>query len=140
RGCPTMTPRGDVPRPRGLPGASWPDWNVLTDTFAVSRPRLTPTPTLSLNTPGLEIGGGRYGLRRRSQAAVVRGDHAAGCLVGAAVGDVPRLLRLHRLYHLGGVPGRALPVRRLSLAALLARDLRRRRAQLVRRQAGLVAG
>ena len=95
----------------------------------LSMPRLTPPATSSASirlhrSTTFSQGERQYGLRR-SQPAILRGDSAAGCVVGAAAGRLPRALHLHRLRDLGGVPGRALPLRHLPLAVLFARALRR---------------
>ena len=69
-----------------------------------------------------------------------RRDLSPRRVVGGAAGGLPGAGRLRRLRHLGGVSERALHLRALSVAVLLAGDLRRRRARLVRPQAGVVAG
>src|SRR5262249_39832341 len=66
-------------------------------------------------------------------------DHPPGCLVGAADSRLLGFVRVHRLRHLGGVPGPALLVWPLPVALLLAGAVRRLAARLVRVAAGLVA-
>ena len=51
-----------------------------------------------------------------------------------------RVVDLYRLFHLGRLSGNALFFRQLHLAVLLARNFRRLAAQLVWRQARVVAG
>src|SRR5690606_36212584 len=60
-------------------------------------------------------------------------------MVAPAGRGLPRVERLHRLLHLGRVPGRALQLRQLPLALLLARALRGLRPRLVRSPPGMVA-
>ena len=60
---------------------------------------------------------------------------AAGRVVGAAARHVPRPVGVHRLLDLGGVPGRALPLRPVPLAVLFAGAVRRFAARVVRPQA-----
>ena len=60
--------------------------------------------------------------------------------MGAAAGGLPGAFDVHRLLDVGGVPGGALPLRSLPLAVLLAGGVRRSGDELVRRQAGVVAG
>src|SRR5262245_64727062 len=80
----------------------------------------------------VDNGSSRCGAR----TAWLRADHAAGRVVGHAAGDVPRALGLRRVRHLGRVPERALHLRSLPVAVLLARAIRRLAARLVRREAG----
>src|SRR5438105_9857294 len=77
--------------------------------------------------------------RSRSDADWIWQDGAAGPLVGPAVADVPRSLRVRGLRHLGGIPGDALHVWSIPVAVLFARVVRRLPAQLVRTQALVVA-
>ena len=64
------------------------------------------------------------------------GQHgAAGCVVGDAGGGVHGVVGLRRLRDVGGVPGRALHLRPVSVAVLLARAVRRLAARLVRAEA-----
>src|SRR6267142_2165310 len=69
----------------------------------------------------------------------LRSHRAERPLVGLPADHLrgPRVVR--RLHHLGGLPGRALPLRKLSLPVLLARAVRLGE-RLVRPQARLVAG
>ena len=67
-------------------------------------------------------------------------NHAPRRLVGPARGRLPRPLDVHRLRHLGGVPGRPLRLRAVPLAVLLAGAVRQLAARVVRAQAGVVAG
>src|SRR5947209_4336311 len=60
-------------------------------------------------------------------------------MVAAATRRIHHLDRLRRLRDVGGIPERALHVWAVSLAILLARDLRRSEDRLVRREAGVVA-
>src|SRR5689334_4161507 len=61
-------------------------------------------------------------------------------MVAAATRRLHDSERFRRVRHVGGVPERALHVRALSLALLLARDLRRFAPRLVWAEAVLVAG
>src|SRR5262245_17427487 len=66
-------------------------------------------------------------------------DRASGLVVGAAVGRLRGVDRVHRLLDVGGVPGGALHLRPVPVAVLLAGAVGPLGAQLVRAQAGLVA-
>ena len=70
----------------------------------------------------------------------VRADRTPRHVVGNSAGSVPGVLDLHRLRDVGRVPGRALHLRAVSLAVLLAGDLRHLAALVVRAVPGLVAG
>src|SRR6187399_2534017 len=80
-----------------------------------------------------------HGLCRCTETPRLRRDDAARRLVAAAAGHVPGALDLRGLRHLGGLPGRALPLRAVPLALLLARAVRRLAARALRAQASLVA-
>src|SRR5262245_13555898 len=67
-------------------------------------------------------------------------DDASRRVVGSAAVDLPRAVVLPRLRHLGGLPERALHVRQLSVAVLLAGDLGRLAARVLRAQARVVPG
>ena len=58
------------------------------------------------------------------RAWTFRSNCAPRLLVGPAPADIPRSRHIHRLLHLGRVPGRSLPLRALSFALLFARDFR----------------
>ena len=62
---------------------------------------------------------------RTGAAAALRPDRPPRRLVGAAGGDLHRPRELRRLRHLGGVPERALHLRPVPVALLLAGDVRR---------------
>src|SRR4029077_5411413 len=62
----------------------------------------------------------------------VRSDRTPRHVVGYSAGSVPGVLDLHRLRDVGRVPGRALHLRAVSLAVLLAGDLRPLAALVVR--------
>src|SRR5207249_60834 len=73
-------------------------------------------------------------------AAVVRRDHPPRPVVGPAPAGLRRALRVHRVRHLGRVPGAALHLRTVTVAVLLAGAVRQHRARMVRPAAVVVAG
>src|SRR5207302_8412366 len=82
-----------------------------------------------------------HGLRRRfHKPARVRSDHATGRVVGPTVTGFPGTVGFHRLLDVGSVPGRALSLGAVPVAVLLAGTFWRCHPQLVRGEAGLVAG
>src|SRR5438105_14817121 len=66
-------------------------------------------------------------------------DDAPRFVVDSAARRLRCAVRVSRLRDLGGIPERALPIRQLSLAVLLAASFRRRCGQLVRAKANMVA-
>src|SRR2546423_12744168 len=78
--------------------------------------------------------------RSRSDSDRIRQDGADRPLVGRTVAGLGRPLGLRGLRHLGGAAGRALLLRAVPLAFLLARAVRRLSTQLVRGEAVVVAG
>ena len=72
--------------------------------------------------------------------ASVRRNGPAGCLVDSAARRLPRPLHVRRLRDVGGLPGRSLHLRTVSLAVLFSRALRQLASQLVRPEAGGLAG
>src|SRR5688572_11894601 len=69
----------------------------------------------------------------------LRRDVPEGPLVGQAARGLPRPFHLHRLLDLGRDPGRALPLRRLPVADVLARAVGRVGARPLRRAPVVVA-
>src|SRR5262249_40981291 len=76
-----------------------------------------------------------HGSDHTARSARFRRHLAPGSLVDPAARRLPRPLDVRRLLDLGGVPGKALHVRPVSVAVLFARDLRRLAARLVRPEA-----
>src|SRR6266487_279425 len=73
-------------------------------------------------------------------AAFVRANNASGCLVDAAASRVSRLVALHRLFNVGGIPREPLFFWQLHLAVLFTRNFWCLAAQLVWTQTCLVDG
>src|SRR5687768_12665659 len=69
-----------------------------------------------------------------------RSDGAAGCVVGHTSRGVHRSRLVRRIYDLGGVAGRSLPLGALPLAAVLTGVVRRSGARAVRWPPRCVAG
>src|SRR5882672_9538257 len=95
----------------------------------------------------LESSRGRHGgSRSAADADRLRSHRAARPLVGAAAPHRRRSRHVRGLHHLGGPPGRALPIWKLSVPLLLARALRigprlvRAAPRMVAGMAGLLAG
>ena len=93
------------------------------------------SPTISQETPPRRAQEDRNGVRHdlasgpqpdfAPRPQPVRANHAPRPVVGGAAGGVSRLQHVHRLHHLGGLPGRVLHLRQLPLSLLLARAVRR---------------
>ena len=87
-----------------------------------------------------DFGGGFHaGDSGHGRPSWLRDDVPSRQMVGSATQRVPRTLGVRRLCDVGGVPGRALSLRAVPLAVLLARALRRLAARVVRPEARLVA-
>src|SRR6267142_2269316 len=84
-------------------------------------------------------GGRRGGSRSAADADRLRSHRAARPLVGAAAPHRRRSRHVRGLHDLGGVPGRALPIWKLSIPLLLTRALRIGQ-RVVRAAPGMVAG
>src|SRR5437667_1455678 len=74
-----------------------------------------------------------------NRPAAIRRNGAAGLLVDSAARRVPRTVDLHLLLDVGGVPGRSLQLRTVSLALLFSGNIRKLTAQLVWSETGVLA-